>query len=137
MSFLSSTLRWSAALLLAALLVGCANEPPPVPPASLKATSAEISPLRVWRSNVGEAGRGRFEPMVTGDQVIAANRRGKITSFSADNGMRRWTSELDVRLTSGISGDDGQIYVGDMDGCLLYTSPSPRDKRQSRMPSSA
>ena len=24
-----------------------------------------------------------------------------------------------------------------MEGCLLYTSPSPRDKRQSRMPSSA
>ena len=25
----------------------------------------------------------------------------------------------------------------DYKGCLLYTSPSPRDKRQSRMPSSA
>ena len=25
----------------------------------------------------------------------------------------------------------------DADACLLYTSPSPRDKRQSRMPSSA
>ena len=24
-----------------------------------------------------------------------------------------------------------------MDGCLLYTSPSPRDQRGSRMPSSA
>ena len=24
-----------------------------------------------------------------------------------------------------------------LDACLLYTSPSPRDKRQSRMPSSA
>ena len=24
-----------------------------------------------------------------------------------------------------------------VEGCLLYTSPSPRDKRQSRMPSSA
>ena len=24
-----------------------------------------------------------------------------------------------------------------VNGCLLYTSPSPRDKRQSRMPSSA
>ena len=24
-----------------------------------------------------------------------------------------------------------------LSGCLLYTSPSPRDKRQSRMPSSA
>ena len=27
--------------------------------------------------------------------------------------------------------------VEQTDGCLLYTSPSPRDKRQSRMPSSA
>ena len=28
-------------------------------------------------------------------------------------------------------------HVGRPKGCLLYTSPSPRDKRQSRMPSSA
>ena len=41
-------------------------------------------------------------------------------------------------------GDKTTVFVGDsMDGstlystCLLYTSPSPRDKRQSRMPSSA
>ena len=27
--------------------------------------------------------------------------------------------------------------IGDAIPCLLYTSPSPRDKRQSRMPSSA
>ena len=26
---------------------------------------------------------------------------------------------------------------GDDDGCLLYTSPSPRDRQKSRMPSSA
>ena len=28
-------------------------------------------------------------------------------------------------------------YFGELGNCLLYTSPSPRDKRQSRMPSSA
>ena len=28
-------------------------------------------------------------------------------------------------------------YLGGGNTCLLYTSPSPRDKRQSRMPSSA
>ena len=28
-------------------------------------------------------------------------------------------------------------YFWSIKGCLLYTSPSPRDKRQSRMPSSA
>ena len=27
--------------------------------------------------------------------------------------------------------------IGIIEACLLYTSPSPRDKRQSRMPSSA
>ena len=36
---------------------------------------------------------------------------------------------------------DGLVTVwhdnGNKDSCLLYTSPSPRDKRQSRMPSSA
>ena len=30
-----------------------------------------------------------------------------------------------------------KIDEGDHKDCLLYTSPSPRDKRQSRMPSSA
>ena len=29
------------------------------------------------------------------------------------------------------------VTVPEEYGCLLYTSPSPRDKRQSRMPSSA
>ena len=32
-------------------------------------------------------------------------------------------------------GDD--MFVKRLNTCLLYTSPSPRDKRQSRMPSSA
>ena len=32
---------------------------------------------------------------------------------------------------------EGGIKVIDINTCLLYTSPSPRDKRQSRMPSSA
>ena len=31
----------------------------------------------------------------------------------------------------------GQVLVWSGSACLLYTSPSPRDKRQSRMPSSA
>ena len=31
----------------------------------------------------------------------------------------------------------GMASNGELVSCLLYTSPSPRDKRQSRMPSSA
>ena len=33
--------------------------------------------------------------------------------------------------------DDAIRYHGLLEACLLYTSPSPRDQRGSRMPSSA
>ena len=39
-------------------------------------------------------------------------------------------------LTTTVMGDRA-LTVTDIITCLLYTSPSPRDKRQSRMPSSA
>ena len=32
---------------------------------------------------------------------------------------------------------DKLLKINNLNVCLLYTSPSPRDKRQSRMPSSA
>ena len=45
------------------------------------------------------------------------------------------------RVLRGISYDfeAGKIYgiVGKNGACLLYTSPSPRDRTRSRMPSSA
>ena len=42
-------------------------------------------------------------------------------------------SQLEVRKVRGAD-NETNYSVG---SCLLYTSPSPRDKRQSRMPSSA
>ena len=47
-----------------------------------------------------------------------------------------------VHVLSGVDLDaQGRASLGEsidsLLGCLLYTSPSPRDKRQSRMPSSA
>ena len=44
------------------------------------------------------------------------------------NGDPSETNELELELTT----DDEQLKT-----CLLYTSPSPRDQRGSRMPSSA
>ena len=40
-----------------------------------------------------------------------------------------------IRQTGG-TGQYGHVWLR-IEPCLLYTSPSPRDKRQSRMPSSA
>ena len=51
-------------------------------------------------------------------------------------------STLHTPLMSGANAISGIALVGALTltqdtFCLLYTSPSPRDKRQSRMPSSA
>ena len=49
------------------------------------------------------------------------------TKFTLDKDMYESVQNMFLKLY-----DDGYLY-----SCLLYTSPSPRDKRQSRMPSSA
>ena len=50
----------------------------------------------------------------------------------------RWGRAVDVGPPNGAPTDDEVAAVLDRYiVCLLYTSPSPRDKRQSRMPSSA
>ena len=43
----------------------------------------------------------------------------------------------DTTSTPGTWICDTTVYIIMVMDCLLYTSPSPRDKRQSRMPSSA
>ena len=42
-----------------------------------------------------------------------------------------------AKIVSGDTNSTGVSAVVALKSCLLYTSPSPRDKRQSRMPSSA
>ncbi|MGQ7844846.1 outer membrane protein assembly factor BamB [Granulosicoccus sp. 3-233] len=111
-------LRLLACLAGMLAVAGCASEPPPVPPAELKATTAEVQPLRLWSAKVGEAGRGRFEPLVTEDHIVLANRRGRVTSLKRDGGMRQWRAELDTWLNSGVGGDDQHVYVNDVNGVV-------------------
>ena len=44
---------------------------------------------------------------------------------------------LKIDILSFLSSDDLSQQVKNYSDCLLYTSPSPRDMRRSRMPSSA
>ena len=62
---------------------------------------------------------GADEPLSPADGLVVASRGVKL---GAD-------TTLEALTKSG--------HAGDYDACLLYTSPSPRDQRGSRMPSSA
>ena len=47
-------------------------------------------------------------------------------------------SNVFLEIRAGTGGDEAAIFSGDLFRiCLLYTSPSPRDRQKSRMPSSA
>ena len=65
--------------------------------------------------------RSALTPLVSGRMTIPAPRTYAIGGGSA--GPRR------QRATTNVSGE--------VNNCLLYTSPSPRDRQKSRMPSSA
>ena len=75
------------------------------------------------------AGDGTGDTL-TPDEVkaIFTMKTGDGTPFSEDE-LAKFTS---VILAKCPVDADGKVSI-----CLLYTSPSPRDKRQSRMPSSA
>ena len=46
--------------------------------------------------------------------------------------LKKWVQEENLNVN-----DDGLVYHNHIGYCLLYTSPSPRDVEESRMPSSA
>ena len=63
------------------------------------------------------------------------NKKYKIKRFSGWKPYRRRRKAIYLKKFIAINNIEA-IYA-DSWNCLLYTSPSPRDKRQYRMPSSA
>ena len=65
------------------------------------------------------------------DESAAVGESDNTTVGDSENSGDTPTADLIIDTT------DSSYSVLANTGCLLYTSPSPRDKRQSRMPSSA
>ena len=97
--------------------------------------------VEVWIIRVNRYRRRRRQPWLYTPEDYANRRHGLIL-------VRRIYSLIILRqpFTCGGELTRRRRTIGDEDSeeggiysiiCLLYTSPSPRDKRQSRMPSSA
>ena len=52
-------------------------------------------------------------------------------------GTEELLAKEQVTAYVGIDPTADSLHIGHLCGCLLYTSPSPRDRTRSRMPSSA
>ena len=117
-------LRWGArALLVSAFLLASAAPSPAPHVAQLQVTPAQVKAgeeVTVF----GPRGYGRANPV----EIRAGSIDGPILGTFQPN------EELYAMWGPGTVRIPENTQPGT---CLLYTSPSPRDKRQSRMPSSA
>ena len=94
--------------------------------------------------NPGDASaEARFKEISEAYEVLSdADKRKRYEQFgqywNQAGGMGGGAPGMDVDFARYGNFDDFiNDLLGRFGGCLLYTSPSPRDKRQSRMPSSA
>ena len=88
----------------------------------------------VWASITGLFNRSYREVQAV-KGINLQVEAGEFVAFLGPNGAGKTTT---LKLLSGvIHPDSGQCKVMGYTPCLLYTSPSPRDQRGSRMPSSA
>ena len=88
-----------------------------------------------------------------GIDVVNGSHTGLVAFSQTEKGCEmRWEVSFDCRGRAGFWKEATEFLIGNAADalqahvakpsapywfCLLYTSPSPRDKRQSRMPSSA
>ena len=61
---------------------------------------------------------------------------GLLENNVVTNHLVNWLSPVKERFTIA-TGENGSLVADTLLACLLYTSPSPRDRQKSRMPSSA
>ena len=77
--------------------------------------------------------------IITTSAALAVDYSGKTVTlwipFKAGGGSDAWARAIGPAFSKNLPGNP-TVVVKNVT-CLLYTSPSPRDKRQSRMPSSA
>jgi len=63
------------------------------------------------RATTSQTGAEMLSPFVSDDAVFAVDSKGKLSAFNRQTGDTDWSIELDRNITSGVSGDDKNLYV--------------------------
>ena len=93
----------------------------------INTTVAKAKALRVY-----------VEPLITRSKSNDTHNRRVVFSYLQDKkAVEELFSTVADKVGSRPGGYTRIIKTGFRQGCLLYTSPSPRDRTRSRMPSSA
>src|SRR5674476_188815 len=98
--------------------------------------------LVINNGNMADVKNGLFKKCNIGikNGIIESISQTELTGIKTvdASGMVVSPGFIDIHMHEDqLNEDDGEKYIEEDIFCLLYTSPSPRDRQKSRMPSSA
>ena len=107
--------------------------------AAAKAKEDRLRAARAHLAQKDESRRGPARSLKMGGQDELGSRVNRVTTASAGSDHRSAPLGLDEGLAAPARAQSAEELANFArpSNCLLYTSPSPRDQRGSRMPSSA
>ncbi|MCA1771025.1 MAG: PQQ-binding-like beta-propeller repeat protein, partial [Halomonas sp.] len=130
-----------AAMAGLALLAGCAGNKvePQYPAKELSGFEERAELASIWSQRVGRGlGSANYPiaPSRDGNTLFAADERGRLAAFSADDGDRQWQVDLDVPVSSALTAVVGDIYLGTRNGEVLAINQRDGSVRwRARVPS--
>ncbi|MCF7202038.1 outer membrane protein assembly factor BamB [Pseudomonas oligotrophica] len=123
-----------AALLAAAVIAaGCSSNSSKEPePAELVKFDAEIQLDKAWSRSIG-AGQGEtynlLVPAVYGEQIYAADVKGRVVSLDRTTGKVNWKQDLDVAVSGAVGAGYGLVLVGTLSGEVIALDVSSGEQR--------
>ena len=105
------------------------------PPESASDTANSTSPMENEVATQG-GDNAHAATIPDGEPTVAGTSAGAERDHSAAV-VENSTEVTDAPAVVATAAETPATETASTESCLLYTSPSPRDKRQSRMPSSA
>jgi outer membrane protein assembly factor BamB len=89
---------------------------PANPPAELEDIKSSYEARVQWSTDVGEAGRFSYTPVLADNMVYTVNAEGSVMQISAENGKTVWETKLDEPISSGAGLGGGLVLVGTSKG---------------------
>jgi len=113
--------------LIVFILAGCSSSPSPVlPPVDLPIFKPGLEITTEWRNKVGRGARYfylRYKPVFDGDVGYLADYAGSIYAFDVNSGDVLWYKDLNIKLTSGLSLEEGRLLLGTNVGEVIALNP--------------
>lgn len=115
--------------LLSYLLAGCGtvagwleDDVYIAPPAELVEFTHEFEPQVLWSVDTGDGAADEYSdlaPWLQGDNIVAVDSEGTVSSYNSQSGKSGWKSKLDVPVAAGAGGGEGLIYIGTVEGTII------------------